>query len=169
VEAQRRVSKLASVDHRSVAMQQQHVFLAREVITPEAAIFADDEVRVIAIPRPGKRRRRVEPDLLFAEGQLAAFEDEPEQGVTKSRGTDGRPERNQTRVGEHQPWHDEAGDHAGGSAAERDLVGDDVMLEVDERGRDSSETNTKYTSATSHENERQTARNNNAVSSSTEK
>jgi hypothetical protein len=69
-------SEIALIHDRSVAMQQEDVFFAREIVAPETAIFPNDEVSVIAITRPCKRRRGIEPDLLFAERQLAAFEDE---------------------------------------------------------------------------------------------
>ena len=82
VTLQRHISQSAAINRGVVAVQQQKIFFAREVIAPQTALFADDEFRIVACARPTERRWLREPNVLFSEHFFAALENEPENSVT---------------------------------------------------------------------------------------
>src|SRR2546423_4167237 len=87
------------------------------------------------MPRPVERRWAVEFYSLLPERDVSAFEHDPQNDVTE-RGRESRADqRCETRIGAHQLRNDEAGDQSGDGAANRDLVGNNEMLEID-KGRD---------------------------------
>ena len=59
-------------------MQEHPIAFAGEMVAPEFALFADDELSVVIFPHPTEGGRGLEPDLSFAEGELSALEHEPE-------------------------------------------------------------------------------------------
>src|SRR5205814_7480280 len=78
VELEDLISENAMVDLCFVAMKQYAVFLTREVITPQTAFLADDEIGVVAMPRPMKWSWSIQLHSFLAKGDLSAFEDDPQ-------------------------------------------------------------------------------------------
>ena len=78
----------------------------------------------------------VETDFLFPKGELASFEHEPEKSVAQHSRSERRDNGNNPAVGPHQRRQNETGDDARGRAAERDLVRNDEVFEIDKRGDD---------------------------------
>src|SRR5438105_9671583 len=83
VELEDPISENAMVDLCFVAMKQEPVFLAREVIAPQTAFLADDKIGVVAMPRPMKWSWSIQLHSFLAKGDLSALEDDPQNHVTE--------------------------------------------------------------------------------------
>src|SRR5438067_5926717 len=136
MEAQVRGAEIALADDRLVAVENELIGLAREVIAPQSLFLAHDEIGVVAFARPGKSRGRIEPDPFFAENFFAGFEHDPQNDVTEQSGKRRGEKGTAAAGGVHQLRDNETGDDAGDRPADRDFIRDNEMLEVDEGGGD---------------------------------
>src|SRR5437899_5710946 len=90
---QRYISINVIVDLRLAALQHKSIFLASEMIAPQALFAADNEIGVIFLFCPCERRRRVEADLLSSKSDFACFQYEQKNYVAQSS----REQRTNTR------------------------------------------------------------------------
>src|SRR5207237_9778750 len=105
-------AEIALADDRFVAMQNELIGFAREVLAPQPLLFAHREIRVIAFARPGKWRRSIKLDSFLSENFFPGFEHDQEKDVTERggqcRSEDGAPWTRRL----HQFRNREAGDEA---------------------------------------------------------
>jgi hypothetical protein len=83
VEAKIRGWEVALRQDGFVTMEDELIRFAGEIIAPQALFFAHNEVGIVAFPRPGKWRGRLELDPLFAKRLFARFEDDPQNHVAE--------------------------------------------------------------------------------------
>src|SRR6266480_3130015 len=134
VELQDLISENAIVDLRFVAVEQEAIFLARKVIAPQTAFVADDEIGIVAMPRPIEWSRPIQFHPLFSEGDLSAFEHDPQNHVTECGRERGTNQRSQPRVRAHQLGDDKTRDNSRDRHDNGDLVGNNKVFEIDEGG-----------------------------------
>ena len=64
------------VDLHLVTIEQQAIFLAREMIAPQTLFATDHQIGVVFTFCPGKRRRSVETNPFSSKGDLARFKND---------------------------------------------------------------------------------------------
>ena len=75
-----------AVNLRVVAFQQQAIVFTGEMIAPYASLRSNDKIGVVTLTFPGERRRTVETNAFFSEGNLSSFKDKQKSEITETSG-----------------------------------------------------------------------------------
>src|SRR4029450_1707139 len=114
-----------------VAIEQQSIFLAREMIAPQALFAPDYEIGVVFTFCPGERRRSIETNPLSSKGDFACFQNDQEDHVAEGGSQHRANPRSQPRIRVHQSRYCHAGNDSRDDPTDRHLVWNNEMLEVD--------------------------------------
>ncbi len=124
------------VDLHLVAIEQQSIFFAREMIAPQALFAPHYEIGVVFTFCPGKRRRSIETNPLSSKGDFARFQNDQEDHVAEGSSKHGANAGSQPRIRVHQSRYSHAGNDSRDDPADRHPVWNDEMLQVDKRPDD---------------------------------
>src|SRR5207244_1523117 len=119
------------VDLGVLAFEKEPIFLAREIVAPQTLFRTEHELGVVPVAFPCEWRRPVESNPLFAESELARFQNEQENDVTKRGGEQSAHGGGEPRFGVHQFGDEETRHDSRDGAADRDLVGNDEVFKID--------------------------------------
>src|SRR4029453_9555371 len=119
------------VDLHLVAIEQESIFLAREMIAPQALFAPHYKIGVLFTFCPGKRRWSIETNPLSSKGDFARFQNDQKDRVADRSPKHGANAGSQPRIRVHQSRHRHAGNDSRDDPANRHPIWNDEMLKVD--------------------------------------
>src|SRR4029077_7107169 len=131
MKVQCRISISVIVDLCFVALEQQSIFFACEMVAPQTLFAADHEIGVVTLSFPGKRRRRVETNSFFSKSDFARLQNDQKNQITKNSREQRTNTRSDSRICVHQSRCCQAGNDSRDYPADRHPVWNDEMLEID--------------------------------------
>src|SRR6266704_5651996 len=128
---QRYISMRVVVDSDLIALEQQSILFPRKIIAPQTFFTAHHEIGIIPALCPRERRRRVESNPFSSKSDLARFQDNQKDHVTKRGGENSAKTGRESRIGAHQSRYNNTANYAGDDATDCYPVWNNEMLEID--------------------------------------
>ena len=124
------------VDSDLIALEQQPVSFAGKIIAPQTFFGAHREIGIISMLFPCEWRRHIKSNPFPSKGDLARFQDNQKDHVTKRGSQNSAKTSRESRISAHQTRHKNAANYAGNYAADCHTVWNNEMLKVDKGSYD---------------------------------